>query len=140
MLISFKSKKLIFILRSSILKDKDFLFKLNTHVKFIMFVHFMNTVFTKVLIKNEFNVVVQILRKFDIDLIIEVNYENCFQINLSNLVIKSSKKLYFLLILFAVKESLSKSMKTKFFNEVMIYENVHVMKTLTNLINEFSRL
>lgn len=140
MLISLKSEKLIFISRSLILKDKDFLFELNIYVKFIIFVYFMNTVFINVLIKNKFNVIIQILRKFDIDLIIEVNYENYFQVNLSNLIIKSSKKLYFLLILLAIKKSLLRFMKTKFFNKVIIYENVYVMKILTNLINEFSKL
>lgn len=140
MLISLKSEKLIFISRSLILKDKDFLFELNIYVKFIIFVYFMNTVFINVLIKNKFNVIIQILRKFDIDLIIEVNYENYFQVNLSNLIIKSSKKLYFLLILLAIKKSLLRFMKTKFFNKVIIYEDVYVMKILTNLINEFSKL
>lgn len=78
MLVSSRSETFVLILKFSILKNKDFLFEPDTHIKFIMFVHLMNSFMINILIKNEFEVSIQILKKFDINLVIEVNYENCF--------------------------------------------------------------
>ncbi len=138
MLVPPRSKMLVSISRPSIPEDRDFFVDLDTHVKLTMFAHLVNSAFASVLVRNESDVSVQISRKFDLVSVIEVNYESCFQIDLSDLVIKASKESYSLSIaLLAVRKSLPGLMKAKLANGVMVFGDAHAMKALTDLVNEF---
>ena len=104
--------------------DRDFLFEpAQTNANLTIFAYLINHIITEVLIRNKSNTSIHILRKLRLKNILEMNYENCFQI-----IIESKFALTKIIINSSINLSLNQSTlllaeETKLLNEVIIFEN-----------------
>ena len=68
----------------SLSNDRNYLFEFIKQFNVIFFAHIMNNRIITVLIKNDFDYQIEIFRKFKLEIIIKLDYENCFEINLNH--------------------------------------------------------
>jgi len=93
-IISFYIKTSIEIYHLTIFKNRDYLFKLKELSYVTIYVYMINIVIKIVMIRNDFNNFVQILRNCCLKKIIKLKYLNVFyvkNVKLRDLVIKKSK-------------------------------------------------
>ena len=146
-LIAFYSKKLISIHKICV-SDRDYFFESIETINFFIYVHMMNTKTNFILICNECNKILKILRNFKLEKIMKFKYINVFQIDIaiSDMTIKHSKTnhqtSWFQKILTIAATTMNN--KTTFYFEKVLFNKItfHVFfdETVTvfiNLLNEY---
>ena len=79
--VSSHSEIMLSIKEINLSNNRDFLFKLTqTNTNLIIFAYLIDYIITEILIRNKSNISIYILRKLRLKNILEINYENYFQI------------------------------------------------------------
>ena len=78
------SEIILSIKKINLSNDRNFLFELVVQTNLIIFAYLINYTITKILIRNKSNISIQIPKKLRLKNVLEINYENCFQINIES--------------------------------------------------------
>ena len=76
--VSSHSEIILLIKKINLSNDRDFLFEPVVQTNLIMFAYLINYIITKILIRNKFNISIQISKKLRLKNVLEINYENYF--------------------------------------------------------------
>ncbi len=77
-IISLRSKLLVKIYYFAILKNRDFLFELNKISHFINYAYLINVITKTIILKNNTNILIYILRNYCLSKFFEIKYFNAF--------------------------------------------------------------
>ena len=136
----------------SISKNRDFLFESSKKTNFILFHHIIDFYPNKIVVRNDFSKMIQILKNFRLESVTKMIYDDCFQIatDIIHRAIKTSKMqnvvamFTFLIKFFATVSTqieistyqFKKSKKIKLSNDIMTYENSNPIIIYAQLIDE----
>ena len=146
----------------SVLDDRDFLFESTKEANFILFHHIVDSYTNKIMIRNDSFNAVKISKNFCLKFVIELTYDDCFQIEFSEIYrimtvskrnwIKQSKTVATNFILLLSSKTISHQFevqaifqfenfkKCKLSNEIMIYEDQNSIHVYIKLMNKFFAL
>ena len=133
------------------------MFELINEINFILFYHIIDFYTDDIIVTNNFSNIVKVSKNFCLKVIIEMLYDDCFQITWNEMheAITTSKnnRLKNVKATAAMFVSLSKTtssiemsittcqfesqQKVKLFNEIITYENCDSIEAYTQLIHEF---
>ena len=143
----------------SVFDDRDFLFESTKKVNFTLFHHIVDSYTNEIMIRNDSFNAVKISKNFCLKFVIELTYDDCFQIEFSEIYrimtvskrnwIKQSKTVATNFILLLSSKTISHQFevqaifqfenfkKCKLSNEIMIYEDQNSIHVYIKLMNEF---
>ncbi len=81
--ISFRSMIIIFVHNSNLSFNKDFLFE-SIDMNVFLYVHIVNSFISSIIAKNDSNETIKIFRNARLEMIIEIQYSNAFQVEQEN--------------------------------------------------------
>ena len=129
---------------------REYLFKLSDSTNFSIYAHLMNNEINFVLIQNNSNKFLKILRNFRLNTLTQSTYINAFQIkNMSNMILKNFKSehktFWFKKVLAAtttyvviINEHVFNSKKITLINEITIHDFFRqTINVFINLLNEY---
>jgi len=76
-IVSFRSKIIVFVHHNSILSDQDFFFESN-EFNFLLYAHLVNVESCIILIRNDTNKAMQLFRNYRVERITKLNFLNAF--------------------------------------------------------------
>ena len=113
--------------------------------------HILDITIKRILVKSEIERAIKVLRRYRLDQISEIDCDNCFQISEADLRIKSSFKsdlinnktalfFDFTSVILSIISKTLRNMKSKLFNDIMLYDDKKTTKTYIKLFKKFSTL
>ena len=115
-------------------KNRDLFFGFDLDVNFTMYVHILNVEIKKILIKNETRHAIKISKRHRLKQISKINCDNCFQIMITNLTIRFSKRklsktkaIMFIDTFSIIFTTQLNDIKIRFANDAMIFDNHEII-------------
>ena len=145
MMLHSKQKQFLSI-KIKISNERDFFFEFDSNVNFIMCSHIFDISIKRILIKNDIEHAIKILKHYRFNQISEIDCDNCFQISETDLAIRFSKKRKYTFAHatidnFSIISSIDfADMKVRLSNDIMIYDDDRIRTAYAKLIKEFSTL
>lgn len=142
----------------SVSNDRDFVFESSNEANLILFHHIVNFTINQIVIRNNSSKAVVISKNFCFETISKLIYENFFQIQTFNLIMKSSKEFKNWIkqtnqmsimcnAISSVASSTKKiqtlqesSLKTTLFNEIMLYDDKKIVQAYVEFIEKIFTL